>query len=163
MKERTEIKKTARAALVGAVYALLTLVWPLSLGPIQIRLSEALCLLPIFAPEAVAGLFIGCLLGNLLSGAMWFDVIFGSLTTLAAACLTRKLRDRGFWIYALPPVVLNGVIVGTVVHFAYSGNPALSLLPLTMLTVGAGEAAAVYGIGGLTQKAFKRAVKRHDK
>lgn len=143
---RKRIRYLTRAALIAAVYTLLTYVWPFSFGPVQVRISEALTALPILCPAAVPGLFAGCLLAGILSGAVWFDVVFGSLTTLLAAYLTAKFRK-----YPLPamlfPVILNAVVVGAVVHFAYAGNPALSLLPMTMLTVGAGEAAACLALG----------------
>lgn len=145
MKENTRF--CIRAAVIAAVYALLTLIWPLSFGPVQVRISEALTVLPLLTPAAVPGLFLGCLLAGVLSGSVWIDVVAGSLTTLLSAYLTRKLRDKSIGLSLLPPVLLNAVITGTVVHFCYAGNPAPALLPVTMLTVGAGEAAAVYLLG----------------
>ena len=136
-----------RAAVIAAVYVLLTLVWPLSFGPVQVRISEALTVLPLMTPAAVPGLFLGCLLSGILSGSVWIDVALGSLATLLSAFLTRKLRDKPLAAALLPPVLLNAIITGSVIHFCYAGDPAISLLPLTMLSVGAGEAAAVYLLG----------------
>ena len=152
-----KIRFWIRAAAIAALYAVLTLVWPLSFGPVQIRVSEALCVLPLFTPAAVPGLFAGCLVSGLLSGAVWFDVVFGSLTTLAAARCARRLKDRALPIPLIPTVVLNAVVVGAVAHFAYAGNPALSALPLTMLAVGAGEAVACVGLGLPLHRLLSRA------
>lgn len=145
MKQKNQF--IIRTAVIAAVYALLTIVWPLSFGPVQVRVSEALCVLPILTPAAVPGLFLGCLISGILTGSVWVDVIVGSLTTLVSAALTRKLMNRGKIFRLLPPVILNAVFTGTVVHFCYSGNPTLALWPVTMLTVGAGEAVSVLLLG----------------
>ena len=87
----------SQAAVIAALYVVLTFVsalMGLASGVIQVRLSEALTVLPAFTPAAIPGVFIGCLLSNLLGGATMLDVVFGSLTTLAAALLTRKLRAK---------------------------------------------------------------------
>ena len=87
------IKKIVQGALIGALYAALTLVAaPISFGLMQVRISEALCILPFFTPAAVPGLFVGCVVANLLGGAALYDVIFGSLATLLAAVFTRWLK-----------------------------------------------------------------------
>ncbi len=126
------------SAIIAAVYAAMTLVVaPLSYGPIQIRLSESLTILAAFTPAAVPGLFFGCLIANLYTGNI-IDIIFGSLTTLAAAVLTYKLRKR-HWLAPLPPVVLNAVVVGYYLTLQYGG-----LLPMNILTVGAGQFVACY-------------------
>ena len=141
MKNKTA-RHLAAAGIIAALYAALTF-QPYSSTPIQVRIAEALTVLPVFTPAAVPGVFIGCLVGNLLQGSHMLDVIFGSLTTLAAAVLTRYLRKR---IYAAlaPPVVLNAVFVGLIVQYCY-GSPFM--LPVTMLTVGAGQVVACYGGG----------------
>lgn len=139
-------RRISRAALIAAVYALLTLVWPFSSGQVQVRLSEALTILPVFMPEAIPGLFVGCAISGLMAGSVWFDVVFGSLATLMAAYMTRRLRASA-WLAPLPPVIFNAVIVGCVVHFAYVENATLATLPITMLSVGAGELVACYALG----------------
>lgn len=99
-----------RAALIAAVYfALATVLQPVSFGPIQFRLSEALVLLPVFLPESVIGLTIGCFLSNFFYSTM-YDVIFGTVATLIAALLTGLLRRTKF-LYAIPPLVLNALLV----------------------------------------------------
>ncbi|MDR1569368.1 MAG: QueT transporter family protein [Oscillospiraceae bacterium] len=137
-----EIKRLTIAALIAAVYAAVTmLLQAISYGPIQMRVSEALTLLPILFPEAVPGLFVGCLIANLISAYGLPDIIFGSLATLAAAMLTRRLR-KNMWLAALPPVLINAVFVGILLRVQINAP----LLP-TMFTVGVGEAVSVYALG----------------
>lgn len=149
----THTRALARSALIAALYATLTLLLaPISYGEVQIRLSEALTLLPILLPEAVPALAVGCLLANILGGCTIFDIVFGTLSTLIAAMLTRRLR-HSFLLAAVMPVLLNGVIVGAVVHFAYA--PVVAL-PLCMLFVACGEAVACFVIGPLMLRMMER-------
>lgn len=152
-----KVRATVRAALIAAVYTSLTLIMqPIAFGPVQLRLSEALCILPVFLPEAAAGLGIGCLLSGVLGGAPWLDFVCGSAVTFLAALLTRRLRNKSRWIAFLPPVLMNAVLTGTVVYLLYFPAGALRYLPLTMLSVGAGELAAVYLAGNGLYLAMKR-------
>ena len=115
-------KKLVQGALIGALYAALTLAAaPISFGLMQVRVSEALCILPFFTSAAVPGLFIGCLVANLAGGAVLYDVVFGSLATLLAALLTRWFKKRGFskWLAPLPAVVVNALIVGALMTLVY--------------------------------------------
>lgn len=131
-----------RAAVIAALYAVLTLVLaPISFGPMQLRVSEAMTLLPILWPEAAAGLFVGCFLANLIGGYGIMDAVVGGLATLIAALLTRRLRHNR-WIAALPPVLINAVAIGLLLHFV-----AEAPLWLTMLYIGAGQALACYALG----------------
>lgn len=146
-------KSIAAGGLVAGLYIALTALFaPLSFGAIQFRVSEALTLLPILSPAAVPGLFVGCLLSNLILGAPWQDVVFGSLATLLAAILTRRLR-KNQWLAALMPVIMNGLIVGGMLSIVY----ALPF-PATAATVALGEAAVCYMLGlplvGLLHKRF---------
>ena len=154
MKTQTQAtRRLARGAVIAALYTALTLLLaPISYGQLQVRLSEALTLLPILLPEAVPALAIGCLLSNILGGCTIFDIVFGTLATLLAALCTRRLRGK-FWLAAAMPVVFNGVIVGAVVHYCYS--PAFPLL-LCMLTVAIGEAIACIIVGPLLIGALRR-------
>lgn len=127
-----------QAAVIAAVYVVLTLAinaFDLASGAIQVRISEALTILPYFTPAAVPGLFVGCLLSNFLTGAPIWDVIFGSLATLLGAVGTYMLR-RQKWLAPVPPVIANILIIPPVLHFAY-GIPGG--IPFFMLTVGIGE------------------------
>lgn len=122
--ERTRnltVRDLARAAIIAAIYAILTIALaPISSGLIQCRVSEALCVLPYFTFSAVPGLFIGCLLANLLTGAPLYDVVFGSLATLLAAYLTCLLRNRASkYLSPLPSVVVNALVVGALLVYVY--------------------------------------------
>ena len=98
------------AAAVAAIYIVLTMVFqPISFGPVQFRVSEALCILPFFTPAAVPGLFVGCLLSNLFCGAAALDVIFGSLATLIGAVGSYLLRHNR-WAVCVPPIMANTMI-----------------------------------------------------
>lgn len=119
----------AEGGLIAALYVVLTILVNavgLASYPIQLRLSEALCVLPVFTPAAIPGLFIGCLLANLLSGCIWQDVLFGSLATLLGAICTyligRVLQERpricGL-LAGIPAVVANTLIMPPVLKFAY--------------------------------------------
>lgn len=140
-------RQLAEGALIAAVYALLTiLVAPISSGLVQCRVSEALCVLPYFTSAAVPGLFIGCLLANLLTGALPYDVIFGSLATLLAAAMTYGVRryrlPKG--LAPLPSVVANALIVGALLTYAYGvGVPYWT----SALYVAAGQAIVCYALG----------------
>ena len=143
----------ARGAIIAALYATLTLLLaPISYGEIQIRLAEALTLLPVLLPEAVPALAVGCLLANVLGGCTVFDIVFGTLATLLAAICTRRLREHQLAASAMP-VLFNGVIVGAVVHFAYA--PVIPL-PLCMLSVALGEAVACMLLGPIVLRAVRR-------
>lgn len=138
------------SAVIAALYAALTLLLaPISYGNLQCRVSEAMTLLPMVMPAAVPGLFVGCLLANLLGGCTVWDIVFGSLATLIAAVGTYSLRKRPI-LAALCPIVSNGVIVGAVLSFVY-GLP----LALTMAEVAIGEVGAVI-IGFVLLAALKK-------
>ena len=135
----------AQAAMIAAVYVVLTFVFaPISFGEIQVRISEALTILPVFTPAAIPGLFVGCLLGNMLSGAYLPDVIFGSLATLLGAIGTRALRNASPFFAPLPPIIANALIVPFVLRYTY--GVALPI-PLMMVTVGVGEVISCGGLG----------------
>ncbi len=134
------------AAMIASMYVVLTLLsslFGLSSGAIQCRISEALCILPIFTSAAVPGLAIGCLIANLMAGAVWQDMIFGTLATLLGALLTYLLRK---WRYLapIPTILSNALIIPFVLKFAYGIGDAL---PFLFLTVGIGEiiSAGVFG------------------
>ncbi|HHP50378.1 MAG TPA: QueT transporter family protein [Moorella mulderi] len=133
--------RIARGAMIAALYAITTVILkPISFGYIQVRVADALALLPIIYPEAIPGLFIGCLVSNFFGGLGPLDIILGSLTTLLAAYLTYLLRSTP-WAY-LPPVVLNGLIVGTYLGYLLHVPYWTSIFFVTL-----GEAVAVLGLG----------------
>ena len=144
---KTPISKqrfTVQAALIGSAYAALTMILaPLSYGPIQVRLSESLTILPYFTPAAIPGLFIGCLISNLISPYGMLDLICGSLATLIAAFCTYLLRKSRI-LTPLPPVIINALVIGAMLYYGYGLNASL---PINVLWVGGGEAVACYGLG----------------
>ena len=142
-----------RGAIIAALYAALTLLLaPISYGEVQIRIAEALTLLPVLMPEAVPALVIGCLIANILGGCTVLDIVYGSLATLLAALCTRALR-RNLLAASAMPVIFNGLIVGAVVHVAYA--PAIPL-PLCMLFVAAGEIVSAMLLGRVVLRALSR-------
>ena len=133
-------------AVIAALYVVLTmLVAPIAFGPIQFRFSEALTILPFFTPAAIPGLFVGCLLSNLIGGAVVWDVLFGSLATLIGAIGTYLLRKYRK-LLCLPPIISNTLIIPFVLRYAY-GEAAL--IPYLMLTIGIGEILSVGVCGNL--------------
>ena len=136
----------AQAAMIAAIYVVVTLlVAPFAYGEVQVRLSEALTILPVFTPAAIPGLFIGCLISNILGGCILPDIIFGSLATLIGAVFTWMLRNHSKYLAPLPPIIANVLIVPFVLKYAY-GEPFS--IPFMMCTVGIGEVVSV-GVLGL--------------
>lgn len=141
MKKFFTVKNLCLSGIIAALYAGLTiLLQAISFGPIQIRVSEAMTLLPLITPAAVPGLAIGCFIANLICSA-WQDWVFGTLATLLAAILTRRLR-KNVYLAALMPVIANGLIVGVMLYVMFGGSWLLNIL-----TVAGGEAVACYALG----------------
>lgn len=133
-----------QAAIIAAVYATLTIIlMPFSYGVMQIRVSEALTILPYFTPAAIPGLFVGCLVANMMSPIGMIDMVLGSGATLIAAVCSYYLRNRPLLV-PLPPVIANGAIIGSMLYYAYAVPMPLIAC---MLWVAAGELIACYVIG----------------
>lgn len=133
-----------QAAIIAAIYAALTLaLMPFSYGVMQIRVSEALTILPFFTPAAIPGLFVGCFVSNLLSPYGMIDLICGSGATLIAAIGSYLLRSKPYLV-PIPPILANGIIIGGMLKFAYS--VPVSLVGC-MLWVALGEFASCYILG----------------
>lgn len=135
-----------QAALIAGVYTALTLLLePYSFGHMifQFRVSEALTVLPAIIPASIPGLFVGCLVSNLLGGFGPIDIFFGSMTTLLAAFASRKLRKYSILV-PLPPVLFNAIIVGGYLKFLYYKDIPLLF---SMGWVGLGQLLACYGLG----------------
>ena len=155
MKKHNKSAFLTQSGVIAALYVVLTLVakvMGLDSGQIQLRLSEALCVLPVFLPAAVPGLTVGCLLANILCGNIFWDVLFGTLATLIGAVGTRLLRKRPL-LALLPPIAANTVIVPFVLAYAY-GLPGG--VPLFMLTVGIGEVLSCGVLGRVLWKALDK-------
>lgn len=115
-----------QAAMIAALYVILTMLanaFGLARNAIQIRLSEALTILPYFTASAVPGVTIGCLIANLLTGASLPDIVFGTLATLAGAAGTYALRKKSKWLAPLPPIAANALIIPPVLYYAYGVKP----------------------------------------
>ena len=150
--QNSKVLFLAQAAMIAAIYVVLTVLGAsLAFGEVQIRFAEALTILPVFTPAAIPGLFIGCLLGNILGGAILPDIIFGSIATLIGAVFSRMLRNKSKYLAPLPPVVANTIIVPFVLKYAY----AVPLpIPFMMLTVGVGEVISAGVIGLILYEAL---------
>ena len=145
-----------QAAAIAAIYTLLTCfagAIGLANGAIQLRFSEALTILPYFTPAAIPGLFIGCVLSNLLTGAVLWDVVFGSVATLIGAFGTYALRNKSVYLAPVPPIVANMVIVPFVLRYAYGFE---GTLPFFALTVGIGEFVCCGILGVFLAKTLKK-------
>ena len=142
-----------QAAMIAALYVVLTFIaGGLASGVIQIRLSEALTILPYFTAAAIPGVTIGCLLSNWLTGCVIWDILFGTLATLIGALGSYALR-RHQWLVPIPPIVANTVIVPFVLRYAYGAEDAF---PFMMGTVGLGEILSCYVLGMLLLLALKK-------
>ncbi len=144
-----------QAAMIAAIYVVLTIfisAFGLASGAIQVRISEALCILPVFTTAAIPGLFVGCLLANLITGATIFDIVFGSLATLIGAIGTYFLRKTKF-AYTLPPVLSNAIIIPFVLKYAYGLEDAWWFLAVT---VGVGEIMSICLLGVLLRKLLSK-------
>lgn len=145
------VKALVQAAMIAAIYVVLTLLanaFGLANYAIQVRFSEALTILPFFTPAAVPGLFVGCLLSNILTGCLPLDVVFGSLATLLGAFGTYFLGKRHTasavqghpshykFLAPLPPIIANTLVVPYVLAYVYQFEGSILYF---MLTVGAGE------------------------
>ena len=148
MIKNKKIAFITRAGVIAALYAALTiLLHPISFGAVQLRVSEALRVLPFFFREAVPGLFIGCIVSNLFSpNIVILDVVFGSLATLLAAVCTRFIRIK--WLAPLPPVIFNALIVGAVITFSTTNQDGFAAaFAGNAVSVGIGEFIVCYGLG----------------
>ncbi len=166
---KTNVRALCAAAVTGAAYAVLTIALaPISYGAVQFRVSEALCILPYFIPGTAWGLAAGCCLANLMTGNI-FDIIFGSLATLAAGLCTAAVGKRAHtrltaFLGALMPVIFNALVVGGVITKAYNGLGIFAhpeVFALNAAQVGLGEGAVMLLIGYplmrfLPDKAFFR-------
>jgi uncharacterized membrane protein len=153
MNRKNHVQRLCLAAVIAALYAVLTLVLPIpQYGSVQFRLAEAMTVLPFLFPEAIPGLAIGCFLANLLGSPYVLDWVFGTLATLLAAIWTSKLHHK--WLAALPPVVCNVLIVGAEIAWFETGfgEGFFAAWAWNGLTVGLGELVCCYVLGMLLLK-----------
>ena len=155
-----KVRMITQGAIIAALYVVLTMIanaMGLANHAIQVRFSEALCILPFFTIAAIPGLTIGCLISNLLTGAMIWDVLFGSLATLIGAMGTYVLRKNKV-LMMFPPIIENMVIVPFVLRYGYGitwmFHDVEWSIPYFAVTVGIGEIISVCGLGGVLLKAL---------
>ena len=153
MKNKRVLYMT-QAAMIATIYVVLTVIFaPFSFGQVQVRISEALTILPYFTPAAIPGLYIGCLIGNIIGGAILPDIMFGSLATLIGALFTYLLRKQNKFLAPLPAIVSNTVIVPFVLYYAYG----ITLpIPVLMLGVGMGELISCELLGMILLSALEK-------
>ena len=142
------VRTMALAGIIAAVYAGLTLFLPIpQYGGVQLRVAEALTLLPFLLPEAALGLTVGCFLANLLGSPYMLDWVFGTLATFLATVLTRRMPNK--WLAAVPPILSNALIIGAeIAYFSVLDGAAFApAFAFNALTVGLGEAIACFVLG----------------
>lgn len=156
---KNKVQYISHGALIAALYVALTYVSAasgLASGTIQLRLSEALTVLPLFTPAAVPGLTLGCFLANLTTGCLPWDIFGGTLATFLGALGTYKLKNVPY-AGAVPPIISNTLIVPFLLKFAYQLD---GTLPYFMLTVGIGELISCGVLGTLLTSVLRRNSKR---
>ena len=155
MKNRVpKVLRITQGAVIAALYVVLTLVFaPISFGPVQVRIAEALCILPMFTPAAIPGLFIGCLIANLIGGGIMLDVIFGSIATLIGAVFGYMLRSNR-WLVPLPAIIANTLIVPFVLRYGY-GVVDIAI-PVLMFQIMVGEIAGCFVLGEILCTALQK-------
>ena len=159
MKKST-VHSLVQGSMTAALFAALTLLsatFGLAVGPFELRLSEALCILPVFFPSAIPGLFVGCIVGNLLSNCLPVDIIIGALATLLAALGTRLLRKKPA-LALLPPILANTIAVPPMLYWLYGFQEVA--FPLLVLSIFVGEVLSAGVLGFLLYKALKPFEKR---
>ena len=143
-----------QASMIAAIYVVLTILFaPFSFGEIQVRIAEALTILPVFTPAAIPGLFVGCIIGNIVGGSILPDIIFGSLATLIGAYFTYLLRKQVKYLAPLPPILSNVVIIPFVLRYAYGINLPI---PFLMMTIGIGEIISCGVLGLIVYAALEK-------
>ena len=153
-KNKTRFLTTS--AMIAALYVVFTEISALlgiSSGVIQFRLSEMFAVLPIFTPAAIPGVFIGCIISNILAGGIIWDVVFGSLASLLGALGTWLLRKKSVYLAPVPTILANMIIVPFVLRYTYGIE---GTIPFFMLTVGFGEFVCAGILGVFLAKTLKK-------
>lgn len=156
MKNTQKIRSITLSALIAALYTALTLIAAalgFSSGVIQVRISEALTVLPYFTSAAISGLTVGCFISNLLTGGAPADILLGTAATLVAAIFTRLLRKAHPMLSPLPPIVVNTLTVPWILRYGYG---LIGGIPYFMLTVGIGELISCGVLGLILLYALKK-------
>ncbi len=152
--KNSKILFLTQAGLIAALYVVLTVLFSaFSFGEMQVRVSEMLTILPFFLPAAIPGLFAGCIIGNIIGGAVFADIVFGSLATLFGAVVTYLMRGHSMYLAPIGPIAANTLIVPFVLKYAYAVNLPIFFM---MLTVGAGEVISCGVLGVCLGKVLRK-------
>lgn len=167
MNKKSTTKRLCRAGVIASLYVVLTYAFSsFAFGPFQVRPAEALSILPLFFPESVPALFVGCMLSNLLSAYSVYDIVFGSLASLIAGGCTLwvgKFFKKDFWRLAVGgffPVVINALVIPLIIVLlcgdtaGYSGiwSAYFTMVGIFLFT----QIVWVYGLGAPLYFAIKR-------
>lgn len=150
-----KVQFITQGAVIAAIYVVLVLIFDtFSFGPIQFRIAEMLTIMPYFTPAAIPGLFVGCLIANIIGGGLIWDIVFGSIATLIGVIGSYLVR-KNKWLVPLPPIIANMVIVPFILKYAYGYD---GLLVYFMFTVGLSEiiVCGIIGMALLTVMAKNR-------
>ena len=148
-----ELKDILRNAIYAALYVALCYIFqPISFAAIQVRIAEALCILPIFDDLAIISITIGCFLSNLLFSGI-IDAIFGTLATFIGLVLIKFIKIDNFFVKMLPTIMSNAIIIPFVLRFAFGETMPLWLLAIT---IAIGEIIAVYVIGYILYRVLQK-------
>lgn len=137
-----------KSAVIASGYVLLTVfssLFGLSNGLIQLRLSETLCILPIYTVSAIPGLTVGCFISNILSGGTMIDMVFGSIATLIGAIGTRLLRNKKY-LALVSPILSNAIVVPLMLYYGYQIKQPYWLI---LIAITAAETITAGVLGGI--------------
>lgn len=148
-----KVKNITLAAMIAACYVVITYIFAFcASGTIQVRVAEALCVLPCFTPAAIPGVTLGCLISNILTGCMPYDVLFGTLATLIGAVFTYLLRKHKY-LSVIPPIVSNTIVIPQVLKYVYQAEESV---PFLTLTIFAGEFISIAVLGSILIKVLEK-------
>jgi uncharacterized membrane protein len=146
------VKRMTQAAIIAAIYVVLVVIWPFSSGAIQVRLSEALTILPAFTPAAIEGVTLGCLIANIVTGCALPDIIFGTVATFIGVLIAYMLR-KNLYLVPVPTILSNTLILPFVIKYAYTGTASI---PYLAATIFAGEFISAGILGVLLGKVLNK-------
>lgn len=152
-------KRIVKISILASVYALLSIVLPISSGPVQLRVAEGICMLPLLFFDAVPAIFIGCIITNIFTGCALLDIILGSLISLVSALMTylvgRIIKNTvaKFMVGGLFPVLLNAFLL-PIIWLIYGAGQYAYIIQVGIIAIG--QALAVYGVGVPLYYVFKK-------
>ena len=154
--KKTSVRRLATGAIIAALYAALTALsasMGLAIGPFELRFSEALCILPVFTPAGIPGLYVGCIVANVIAGGHVLDILLGSLASLIGAVGTYALRKKPI-LALIPPVLSNTLIIPPILYYVYGFTDGGFLF--LFLSFFVGEALSAGGFGYLLWRGLRK-------